>query len=107
MYLEKAGCMSSSFWWNNEDFNNVVLNNTKVPPSLDAYLDSGNAGPDNDDVLQTIRVRNHMEKLGFVLNETIWYFLDIGGQHNEYYWGNRFWVPMTDFYSPSLTPTVN
>ncbi len=39
--------MSSSFWWNNEDFNNKILttsynNKTKV------YLDSGDAGTMQD-----------------------------------------------------------
>jgi len=101
----KAGCMSSSFWWNSEDFNHVILVDNPFPINTTFYLDSGNAGIDNDDVTQTQHVRNHMIELGFQMNNTIFYFLDQGGQHNEYYWGRRFWVPMTDFYSPSLTPT--
>ena len=39
-----------------------------------------------------------MEGLGFHINSTIYYYLDKGGQHNEAYWGARFWVPMVDFY---------
>jgi hypothetical protein len=35
-----------------------------------------------------------MESLGFKLNSTLFYYLDHGGQHSEYYWGRRFWVPM-------------
>jgi len=101
----KAGCMSSSFWWNNEDFNNVILNKFSPPLELMVYLDSGDSGEDDDDEQQTIRVRDHIENLGFELNQTLWYYLDHGGQHNEYYWGARFWVPMTSFYPPSLSPT--
>ena len=44
--------MSSSFWWNDEDFNNVILN-TYDPPNHDTYqvyLDSGNVGGGQDDL---------------------------------------------------------
>jgi len=98
----KAGCMSSSFWWHNEDFNNVILFEKEVSSNLKVYLDSGNAGIDNDDFNQTLRVRDHFEKIGFDINSTLFYYLDNGGQHNEYYWGRRFWVPMSYFYSPSV-----
>lgn len=96
--------MSSSFWWNNQDFNNTILNKP-TPPALHVYLDSGDSGPDNDDEQQTITVRNHMEALGFQEGKDLWYYLDKGGKHNEYYWGKRFWVPMKDLYPPTLTPT--
>jgi len=99
-YYGRAGCMSTSFWWNNEDFNNVILVNDSSPvPQELIYLDSGGqpAG-DGDDYEETCRVRDHMEALGYVLNQDLWYFWDKGAQHNEYYWGKRFWVPMTDLY---------
>jgi predicted alpha/beta superfamily hydrolase len=42
--------MSSSFWWNNEDFNNQILVNHPVPNSdVKIYIDSGDSGNDNDD----------------------------------------------------------
>jgi len=55
----KAGCMSSSFWWNNEDFlneiikqNNQFLSNTnKEKPII--YLDSGDTGEDLDGKYET------------------------------------------------------
>jgi len=100
----RSGCMSSSFWWNNEDFDNVVLNKFQPPSKLVVYLDSGNSGIDDDDFNQTVAVRDHIEDIGFVLNETLWYYLDEGGQHNEYYWGKRFWVPMSEMYPPDITP---
>jgi len=94
-----VGCMSTSFWWNNQDFNNTIMINYTAPVnSLVAYLDSGNAGPDNDDCKQTLTVTYHFEADGWKLNSTLFYYLDNGGQHNEYYWGRRFWVPMTYFY---------
>jgi len=104
-----TGCMSSSFWWNNEDFDNVILVKDSPPKQpVDFYLDSGNAGPGNDDETETKAVLAKMEKLGYTLNEDIWYYLDKGGQHSEYYWGQRFWIPMTDLYPPAnLTTTIN
>lgn len=98
---DKIGCMSSSFWWNNQDFNNTILNNPKIPSGVNIYLDSGNKGEDNDDETQTIAVRNHILsfKQYFKYGQNVFYYLDDGGQHNEYYWGKRFWAPMLSLYS--------
>jgi predicted alpha/beta superfamily hydrolase len=41
-------CMSSSFWWNNEDFNNKILSGDKYISGLKIYLDSGDSGPSQD-----------------------------------------------------------
>lgn len=41
----RAGiCMSSSFWWNNEDFNNQVITKDYNQNTV-LYLDSGDSGP--------------------------------------------------------------
>ena len=95
-----AGCMSSSFWWNNKDFNSKILRNgtTKTRSSSAFYLDSGNEGPGKDDEAETIAVRQSMEKLGKKLNKNLFYYLDNGGSHNELFWGKRFFRPMLDFY---------
>lgn len=96
LMFPNAICMSSSFWWNSEDFTNKVLtayynNSTRV------YLDSGDAGDSQDGKNQTLTVKFNMENLGYMnsgADENLWYYLDKGGQHNEYYWGRRFHVPM-------------
>merc|ERR1712137_1189985 len=98
----KVGCMSSSFWWNKQDFNNTILEKRPIPTDTKFYLDSGSAGPGDDDEQQTITVRNHLESLGFQINSTIFYYLDKGGQHNETYWGRRFYIPMSYLYPPSV-----
>lgn len=54
---DRAICMSSSFWWNNEDFLTTVLKN-KTDEML--YLDSGDAGTSQDSKNQTIRVRQKL-----------------------------------------------
>lgn len=93
---DRAICMSSSFWWNNEDFLNSVLKN-KTDVRL--YLDSGDAGTSQDGKNQTVSVRTKLEKMGYQLNSTLFYYLDQGGQHSEYYWGRRFNIPLSYLYS--------
>ena len=97
----RAGCMSSSFWWNGQDFVNVTMPSFGAPVPETFYLDSGSAGPGRDDEFETLAVRHAMEELGFVLNRNLFYYLDVGGEHNEVYWGRRFHVPMTALYPPS------
>lgn len=97
-----AGCMSSSFWWNNQDFNTTILNKARPPqkPQTVFYLDSGDQGDSQDDKVETITVRKHFESLGWVLGSDLYYYLMRGGSHNERSWGERFHVPMTALYPP-------
>jgi hypothetical protein len=115
-------CMSSSFWWSGEAFLHSVLNATgqagqagqagqtgqkRVGPRLGTasttntmglfYLDSGTAGPGNDDENETIAVRGRMTALARSPRPP-YYYLDPGGTHNEHYWGARFWRPLTDLF---------
>ena len=93
--------MSSSFWWDNEYFEKNLLADTK-PAATDTvfYVDSGDQpAPAGDDELQTIAVRDRLEKLGWTLNENLFYYLQKGGAHNEASWGARFDKPMGDLYS--------
>ncbi len=98
--------MSSSFWWNSRDFNGVILKSYPPPLGEMIYLDSGNCCPEptGDDHYQTAQIRNDMENLGFTLGSDLFYYLDKGGQHSEYYWGHRFDQPMQDLYPPSFSP---
>lgn len=58
---EKAICMSSSFWWNNQDFPKTVL--TKWANET-VYIDSGDSGPSQDSMQDTIKVRDRYLSLG-------------------------------------------
>jgi len=95
-----AGCMSSSFWWNSEDFRTVVIPSVPPPATTSLYLDSGDAGPDDDDKNQTLAVLHTLEGLGYAVRpaneapQSLGYYLDHGGQHSEAYWGARFHVPV-------------
>ena len=47
-----------------------------------------------------------MRALGKIPNQTLFYYLDPGASHNEYFWGHRFHVPLQDLYPVSpVMPT--
>lgn len=46
--FNKAICMSSSFWWNSEDFNTKILKNGTYSSSTSIYVDSGDSGNNQD-----------------------------------------------------------
>ena len=46
---------------------------------------------------QTITVYKRLQGIGYTPKE-LFYYLDKGGQHNEYYWGKRFNIPMNRLY---------
>jgi hypothetical protein len=73
------------------------------------YLDSGDSGPDEDDKNQTIRVKTHLEQIGYKSSaplQNLYYYLDKGGQHNEYYWGKRFTIPMKSLFNVIIPTTT-
>jgi predicted alpha/beta superfamily hydrolase len=104
----KAGCMSSSFWWDSNDFQtNVVPNTTALVASgfskPQIYLDSGTGSV--GEVECTAYTLNVFDQLvnndGFVEGSDVWRYVDPGAQHSESYWGPRFHIPMEDLYPAS------
>lgn len=72
--------------WNNEDFNGIVMQKKPANKQNIFYLDSGNQGPGQDDIVQTTTVRKHMQQLGWNLDFNLDQYIDQGGQHSEYFW---------------------
>ena len=101
----KVGCMSSSFWWDDNDFQkNILVNNS---PSKDVslahtYMDSGTGEPLSTTVYTT-QIHDYMVSAeGFVDNTSVFQYVDEGGQHSESSWGPRFYIPIQDLYPVSL-----
>ena len=90
--------MSSSFWWNNEDFLGTVIPSKSYYPATKIYVDSGDSGPSQDSKNQTLRVFSSLKNKGYSENKNIFYYLDKGGQHSEAYWGKRFKIPLSDLF---------
>ncbi|MBI2569118.1 MAG: alpha/beta hydrolase [Candidatus Schekmanbacteria bacterium] len=94
-FAHNLGCMSSSFWWNDEWLTDLVAADTNPNPPVRIYLDSGNPG---DGYQETIRMRDTLAERGFVFNDTLFHWAEAGAQHNEAAWAERFHQPIETFY---------
>ncbi len=101
----KIGCMSSSFWWDNNDFqNNIIINNDidRTNALATFYMDSGTRGGDETCALYTTQVYDYYQTKGFTADKNVFKYIDQGGSHNEASWGARFYIPVQDLY-PATT----
>lgn len=87
-----VGCMSSSFWWNNQNFTVQVENATGTKPPVRFYLDIGaNEGA----TAETTRMRDALLAKGYVSNVNVKYYFDPQGSHNEASWRARLPIVLT------------
>jgi predicted alpha/beta superfamily hydrolase len=101
----KVGCMSSSFWWADEDFENVMMPSHDVPsaPHSHIYMDSGTGSKgERDCTQQTASIYDVMVSDGFKGDVEIKKYVQDGGQHDEASWSSRFYIPVQFLY-PSTT----
>ncbi len=86
----KAGCMSSSFWWNREMLTvEVQQSTTRVPVKL--YLD---AGTSSDGLAETTRMDQALLADGYVQGVDVNFVTAQGGSHNEASWAARAATPL-------------
>lgn len=97
----KAGCMSSSFWWDANDFqNNVVPESVPSKPFPMIYMDSGTGSPgETQCTAYTLNIYQQMLQDGFEDNVNLKRYVDEGATHSESYWGPRFHIPIEFLYS--------
>lgn len=86
----KAGCLSSSFWWNNEALIIEVEQSTAHVP-VQLYLD---AGTSSDGLPQTTRMDSALLVDGYVQSRDLDFFTAQGGSHNEASWAARVHIPL-------------
>lgn len=82
------GAMSPSTWWDNRMILGVVAQMGQPRPAK-VYVDSGNAGVSNDDVVNTADLANAYKTLGYVDGTTMKYVVQQGASHSETYWAQR------------------
>ncbi|HSR98210.1 MAG TPA: alpha/beta hydrolase-fold protein [Kofleriaceae bacterium] len=88
--FSKAGCLSSSFWWNNEALTvQVEQSAAHVPVKL--YLD---AGTSNDGLPQTTRMDQALVADGYAQGLDVDFYTAQGGSHNEASWAARVRIPL-------------
>jgi predicted alpha/beta superfamily hydrolase len=99
----KYGCMSSSFWWDNQDFqNNILLEQSPKEPLPSIYMDSGNGSVcEVKCTLYTSQIYEYMSLAGFKPDDNLFQYVQDGGEHNEASWGSRFYIPIQDLYPSS------
>ena len=72
------------------------------PAGSSVYVDSGDSGPSQDDEVQTQAVFALLQKT----QARAAYYLDVGGQHSEKYWGARFWRPLQFLLAAASPPAL-
>jgi predicted alpha/beta superfamily hydrolase len=88
--FSKAGCMSSSFWWNNQALTvQVEQATTRVPVKF--YID---AGTSSDGLPETTRMDNALLADGYVQGRDVNFVTAQGGSHNEASWAARVATPL-------------
>jgi len=93
---KRVGCMSSSFWWDSANFFRTIVPQLSVQTNVQLYdqmyhIDSGDSGVDDDERPRTSQVATAFAgQGGFTLGENLFYYVERGGQHNEYFWSKRF-----------------
>lgn len=99
----KVGCMSSSFWWDDNNYQKVVIVNQALNKSVAlpvVYMDSGTEGGDGSCAVYTKQIYDYYLTQGFTADETVSMYIDQGGSHNEASWGARFYRPIIALYPP-------
>jgi predicted alpha/beta superfamily hydrolase len=82
-----VGVFSPSAWWNDRWLAGQVKNTMAPRPRV--YLDSGNAGASNDDVVNTRALADEYRKSGYTDGPEFKYVVQDGATHSERYWAER------------------
>ncbi|MBN8725692.1 MAG: alpha/beta hydrolase [Acidobacteria bacterium] len=89
--FSKAGCMSSSFWWDNRALvRNVDISTNR--PAVKFYID---AGTNNDGLPNTTSMRDALLVDGYIQGNNLYYYVANGGSHSESSWSQRINIPLT------------
>lgn len=87
-----AGCLSTSFWYDNEKTLKEIKEYAGPKKDIRIYLDCG--GREKELVGGYRRMVDILKKKGFVKGKDLGYYLDTRGVHNEHSWAKRVWKPL-------------
>ncbi len=88
-----AGCMSSSFYYDDDKIFNTVKEYHKPPKGLKIYIDHG-----EDGLIRGQRMFALLTQMGFIIGTNIDYFYAPGAEHNEAAWADRLPRPLLFFF---------
>ncbi len=92
--FSKVASLSSSFWWNNRNLLQDVVQSNKFVP-LKIYLD---VGTQNDGLPETRAMYQALIQLGYRPGTDLFYFVAHQHAHNETFWGRRVHLPLRLLY---------
>ncbi len=87
----RIACLSSSFWWNEENLTQKVENAPLSQEKIKIYLDFGKQENTGE---QSERMFRALEKKGYQLEKNLFYYVDPNGGHNEASWAARLHIPL-------------
>lgn len=87
-----AGCLSTSFWYDDEKTLKEVREYTGSKKNVKIYLDCG--GREKELLGGYKRMVEILKTKGFKKGKDLEYTLDSKGTHSEYYWAKRIWRPL-------------
>ncbi len=91
-----AGCLSSSFWYDDERTLKEVREYAGPKKHVRIYLDCG--GREKELLSGYKRMVEILKSKGFKKGKDLEYTLDSKGTHSEYYWAKRVWRPLMFMY---------
>lgn len=91
-----AGCLSSSFWYDDEKSLRDIRAYSGPKKNIRIYLDCG--GREKELISGYKRMVEILKQKGFTKGKDLEYTLDAKGSHNEHYWAQRVWRPLMFMY---------
>ncbi len=91
-----AGCMSTSFWYDDEKTLKEVREYSGQKKNIKIYLDCG--GREKELISGYKRMVEILKTKGFKKGKDLDYTLDSKGTHSEHYWAKRVWRPLVFMY---------
>lgn len=91
--FSKVGCMSSSFYYHNDQVLNLVseYNGEKIPVKF--YIDHGDDGH-----IRSQKMFCLLSQKGYIIGKDIDYYYQYKGEHNESEWAKRLVRPLKFFF---------
>ncbi len=109
-----AGCVSPSFWWDDEAFLEAISDPGTEVPVARFWIDIGTGEGDDadgdglaDPVWEARRVRDRMIALGLAFESSVGYQEVQGGVHDESAWAARVANPLLFFFSTDRSPGIS
>jgi predicted alpha/beta superfamily hydrolase len=87
-----AGCMSPSFWYDNEKTLKEVREYSGHKKNIKIYLDCG--GREKELIGGYKRMVEILKSKGYKKGKDLDYTFESKGTHNEHYWAKRIWRPL-------------